>query len=80
MSPASHKESLQIWPNIVEDFGYLSTDVVLELVLNATSIEDISWPPRSIAIPAGTKPKYLCDYFLVTNGDNLYAGMVGVES
>jgi hypothetical protein len=58
------------------DWCYLETDLLIQKLLNASKMDlrndEISWPAhhKHFSVNFDTPP--LCDYFLVTNTDNLY--------
>lgn len=56
------------------DLQYLTADEVMELLLSSADPDQaLTWSSdRDYAASAATKS--FCKYFLVTNGDNLYAG------
>jgi len=68
LSALSSSAVLREWPRIKQDWGYLSTDVLIGVLL---SDDGVSSNFRRYLAKTVT-PASLCQYFLVTNGDNLY--------
>jgi hypothetical protein len=74
LSPMKPSYGAELYPSMpTENFGYLVTDILMEQLLNAT----FSRPGaiHSGPIPCDVEPpeeQPLCDYFIFTNGDNLY--------
>ncbi len=62
---ATQRDVLEKYTNnqtgVTDDYGYILTDEVIQQILKE----------RKIARELGTKPE--CDYFMATNGDNLYS-------
>lgn len=75
LSPIQPDQGEKLFPNLPpENFGYLVTDLLMEELLSATfgNPGEIHQGPL-VCFPNSPTPKQnLCDYFIFTNGDNLY--------
>lgn len=73
ISPALLSRIQQVW-NVTGDYGYVPTDVLMQHLLQADTLEDALQSPKTYRYTKISHVGSFCKLILFTNGDNLYNG------